>query len=138
MDQNHHFQVVNEYDHSLYKKGTILGHDQFIIKNEATNIESVNKLTQITNDEEKLNVEESINKIKITNSRLTYVYNKNTGTFEFIESLGEVFIDNPLEFVIWRSPTDNDRKSKMIGLKLALIKLQHMYTILKLKSIQIN
>ena len=101
-----------KYDHSLYKKGTILGHDQFIIKNEATNIESVNKLTQITNDEEKLNVEESINKIKITNSRLTYVYNKNTGTFEFIESLGEVFIDNPLEFVIWRSPTDNDRKIK--------------------------
>lgn len=101
-----------KYDHYLYKKGTILGHDQFIIKNEATNIESVNKLTQITNDEEKLNVEESINKIKITNSRLTYVYNKNTGTFEFIESLGEVFIDNPLEFVIWRSPTDNDRKIK--------------------------
>lgn len=101
-----------KYDHSLYKKGTILGHDQFIIKNEATNIESVNKLTQITNDKEKLNVEESINKIKITNSRLTYVYNKNTGTFEFIESLGEVFIDNPLEFVIWRSPTDNDRKIK--------------------------
>ena len=101
-----------KYDHSLYKKGTILGHDQFIIKNKATNIESVNKLTQITTDEEKLNVEESINKIKITNSRLTYVYNKNTGTFEFIESLGEVFIDNPLEFVIWRSPTDNDRKIK--------------------------
>ena len=101
-----------KYDHSLYKKGTILGHDQFIIKNEATNIESVNKLTQITNDEEKLNVEESINKIKITNSRLTYVYNKNTATFDFIESLDEVFIDAPMEFTIWRAPTDNDRKIK--------------------------
>ena len=37
------------------------------LREEGYNIESVNKLTQITNDEEKLNVEESINKIKITN-----------------------------------------------------------------------
>ena len=46
------------------------------------------------------------------NSNFNYIYNKNTATFDFIESLEEIFIDAPMEFTIWRAPTDNDRKIK--------------------------
>ena len=106
------FEYSVKCDNSLYKKDMILGHDQFTIKNEAKNIDSVNKLIEINNNEEKFYIEEKINTIKITNSNFNFVYNKNTATFDFIESLGEVFIDSPMEFTIWRAPTDNDRKIK--------------------------
>ena len=106
------FEYSVKTDNYLYKKDFILGHDQFIIKDETTNIESVNKLIKINSNEEKFYIEETLNQIKIINSDFNYIYNKNTATFDFIESLKEVFIDAPLEFTIWRAPTDNDRKIK--------------------------
>lgn len=106
------FEYSINSNNALYKKGIILGHDQFIIKNESENIDSVKKLTKINNTEEKFYIEGTLNEIKIMNSNFNYIYNKNTATFDFIESLDEVFIDAPMEFTIWRAPTDNDRKIK--------------------------
>ena len=106
------FEYSVKYNNSLYEKNTILGHDQFIIKNGAENISSITKLTKINDTSEKFYIEATINKIKITNSDFNFIYNKNTASFEFIESLGEVFIDTPMDFIIWRAPTDNDRKIK--------------------------
>lgn len=106
------FEYSVKYNNSLYEKDTILGHDQFIIKNNAENISSITKLTKINDNCEKFYIEATLNKIKITNSDFNFIYNKNTASFEFIESLGEVFIDTPMDFIIWRAPTDNDRKIK--------------------------
>ncbi|HHD2753186.1 TPA: glycoside hydrolase family 2 TIM barrel-domain containing protein [Clostridium perfringens] len=101
-----------KYNNSLYKQGIVLGHDQFTIKNEVENIESVNKFIKTTINEQKFYIEETVNKIRVINNEFSYNYNKNTGTFDFIESLGKVFISDPMEFIIWRAPTDNDRKIK--------------------------
>ena len=106
------FEYSVKYNNSLYEKDTILGHDQFIIKNNAENISSVTELTKINDTAEKFYIEATLNKIKITNSDFNFIYNKNTASFDFIESLGEVFIDTPMDFIIWRAPTDNDRKIK--------------------------
>ena len=106
------FEYSVKYNNSLYEKDTILGHDQFIIKNDAENISSITKLTKINDTCEKFYIEATLNKIKITNSDFNFIYNKNTASFDFIESLGEVFIDTPMDFIIWRAPTDNDRKIK--------------------------
>ena len=106
------FEYSVKYNNSLYEKDTILGHDQFIIKNNAENISSITKLTKINDTSEKFYIEATLNKIKITNSDFNFIYNKNTASFDFIESLGEVFIDTPMDFIIWRAPTDNDRKIK--------------------------
>ena len=106
------FEYSVKYNNSLYEKDTILGHDQFIIKNDAENISSITKLTKINDNCEKFYIEATLNKIKITNSDFNFIYNKNTASFDFIESLGEVFIDTPMDFIIWRAPTDNDRKIK--------------------------
>ena len=106
------FEYKIKDNNYLYKKGVILGHDQFIIKNKVKNISSVNELIKVNDDKEEFYVEETVNKIKITNDNFNFIYNKNTGSFEHIESLGEVFIYNPMNFIIWRAPTDNDRKIK--------------------------
>lgn len=106
------FEYSVKHNNSLYEKDTILGHDQFIIKNGTENISSITKLTKINDTSEKFYIEATINKIKITNSDFNFIYNKTTASFEFIESLGEVFINTPMDFIIWRAPTDNDRKIK--------------------------
>ena len=111
------FEYSIKFDNSLCRKGITLGHDQFIIETEAKNIDSVNKLIEISNNEEKFCIEEKVNTIKITSLNFNFVYNKNTATFDYIESLGEVFVDNPMEFSIWRSPTDNDRKIKNLWIE---------------------
>ncbi|ELC8442314.1 beta-galactosidase [Clostridium perfringens] len=106
------FEYKIKYNKYLYEKDTVLGYDQFIIKNEVENIASVKELIEVNSSKEKFYIEETVNKIKIINNDFNYIYNKNTGNFDFIESLGEVFIGNPMEFIIWRAPTDNDRKIK--------------------------
>lgn len=106
------FEYSVKYNNSLYEKDTILGHDQFIIKNEAENISSIAKLTKINNTAEEFYIESTLNNIKITNSNFNFIYNKNIGAFDFIESSGEVFMDTPMDFIIWRAPTDNDRRIK--------------------------
>ena len=72
------FEYSVKSDNSLCWKGIILGHDQFIIETEAKNIDSVNKLIAISNKEEKFDIEEKVNTIKITSSNFNFVYNKNT------------------------------------------------------------
>lgn len=106
------FEYSVKYNNSLYEKDTILGHDQFIIKNEAENISSIARLIKINNTAEEFYIESTLNNIKITNSNFNFIYNKNIGAFDFIESSGEVFMDTPMDFIIWRAPTDNDRRIK--------------------------
>ena len=72
------FEYSIKFDNSLCRKGITLGHDQFIIETESKNIDSVNKLIEISNNEEKFCIEEKVNTIKITSLNFNFVYNKNT------------------------------------------------------------
>ncbi|WP_338912716.1 glycoside hydrolase family 2 TIM barrel-domain containing protein [Clostridium perfringens] len=111
------FQYKVKKNNHLYEKGEVLGFDNFIIKNGVDNISSVDKIIKSTIDEQKFYVEETVNKIKVINNEFIYNYNKNTGSFDFIQSLGETFIDDPMKFIIWRAPTDNDRKIKNLWIE---------------------
>ncbi|MDN8952140.1 hypothetical protein Q0P33_14515, partial [Staphylococcus aureus] len=75
------------------------------------------KIIKSTINEQKFYVEETVNKIKVINNEFIYNYNKNTGSFDFIQALGETFIDDPMKFIIWRAPTDNDRKIKNLWIE---------------------
>ena len=70
------FEYSIKFDNSLCRKGITLGHDQFIIETESKNIDSVNKLIEISNNEEKFCIEEKVNTIKITSLNFNFVYNK--------------------------------------------------------------
>jgi beta-galactosidase len=45
--------------------------------------------------------------------RFTYVYDKLRGVFHSMEIGNEKLLDRPMEFEIWRAPTDNDRQLKL-------------------------
>ena len=90
------FEYNVKQDESLYKKDMNLGHDQFII-NEGNNLSYI---------------KECANKIDISNSNFNLTYNKNTATFEYIKLYEKVFLNAPMDFLIWRAPTDNDRNIK--------------------------
>ena len=111
------FQYKVKNNNHLYEKGEVLGFDNFIIKNGVDNISSVDKILKSTINEQKFYVEETVNKIKVKNNEFIYNYNKNTGSFDFIQALGETFIDDPMKFIIWRAPTDNDRKIKNLWIE---------------------
>lgn len=105
------FEYNVKQDESLYKKDMNLGHDQFII-NEGNNLSYINDLLNTKTNKEKFNIKECANKIDISNSKFNLTYNKNTATFEYIKLYEKVFLNAPMDFLIWRAPTDNDRNIK--------------------------
>lgn len=105
------FEYNVKQDESLYKKDMNLGHDQFII-NEENNLSYINDLLNTKTNKEKFNTKEYANKIDISNSNFNLTYNKNTATFEYIKLYEKVFLNVPMDFLIWRAPTDNDRNIK--------------------------
>lgn len=105
------FEYNVKQDESLYKKDMNLGHDQFII-NEGNNLSYINDLLNTKTNKEKFNIKECTNKIDISNSNFNLTYNKNTATFEYIKLYEKVFLNAPMDFLIWRAPTDNDRNIK--------------------------
>lgn len=105
------FEYNVKQDESLYKKDMNLGHDQFII-NEGNNLSYINDLLNTKTNKEKFNIKECANKIDISNSKFNLTYNKNTTTFEYIKLYEKVFLNAPMDFLIWRAPTDNDRNIK--------------------------
>lgn len=105
------FEYNVKQDESLYKKDMNLGHDQFII-NEGNNLFYINDLLNTKTNKEKFNIKECANKIDISNSKFNLTYNKNTATFEYIKLYEKVFLNAPMDFLIWRAPTDNDRNIK--------------------------
>ncbi len=50
-----------------------------------------------------------------------YTFDKLKGIFSRIEKNGEAVIEQPLDFNIWRAPTDNDRLIREFGKKPATI-----------------
>ena len=106
------FEYNVKQDESLYKKDMNLGHDQFII-NEGNNLSYINDLLNTKTNKEKFkSIKECANKIDISNSNFNLTYNKNTATFEYIKLYEKVFLNAPMDFLIWRAPTDNDRNIK--------------------------
>ena len=60
-----------------------------------------------------LTVAESEFFLTVRNDRLCYVYDKRTGLFTRMAFDGAEWLDKPMEWNIWRAPTDNDRKIKL-------------------------
>ncbi|EIG25863.1 Beta-galactosidase [Haemophilus paraphrohaemolyticus] len=54
-------------------------------------------------------VNETALTVEIRNEDYRYLFDKQKGIFSQIEKAGESLIEQPLDFQIWRAPTDNDR-----------------------------
>ena len=62
---------------------------------------------------EKFHVEETSRHITATSDNFSYTYDKATGCFSQMTYAGHTLLNRPMEYNIWRAPTDNDRKIKL-------------------------
>lgn len=87
----------------LVAKNQHLGFDQIIL--EENRVEPARKeLEQAV-----IFVENVANQWQIQNGNYHYTFDKLKGIFSHIEKNGIAIIEQPLDFNIWRAPTDNDR-----------------------------
>ena len=88
-------------DWSLMKQGHKLGFDQLLIREgEPKPIEAVPKGT--------VTVEENETTLYIKGDKFYYTMNKLTGTFASMIYENKEILELPMEWNIWRAPTDND------------------------------
>lgn len=107
------------------KPGHELGFDQFILREGDLALDK-NRLLVNTSDEKEnrlssgagssgklipstLSLREEERQIEISGNGFLYKMNKLTGLFDVIEQKGQKLLEQPMEFNLWRAPTDNDR-----------------------------
>ncbi|EFM96432.1 glycoside hydrolase family 2 TIM barrel-domain containing protein [Actinobacillus pleuropneumoniae] len=78
---------------------------------EQLNLFSENKLVlpKFTIEKSTFEVQEDHFRINVHNGQFSYQLDKQKGIFSRIEKAGKAIIQQPLDFNIWRAPTDNDR-----------------------------
>lgn len=97
----------------LMEAGSLLGFDEILLKN----VDGRNQKAVALLEKQQINgaphVSETDRILQIQTTRCTYVYDKFSGLFRQIFIDGIEQLDAPMEWNIWRAPTDNDRKIKM-------------------------
>lgn len=81
--------------------GTIVGFDQFVLRK--TPMELPKGRAQ------DLKAESTDCQTVITGQNLRYVWNRLTGAFDSLCTNGKELLEKPMQWNIWRAPTDNDR-----------------------------
>ena len=99
------------------KKGHLVGFDQLQIQsgsfgNCPEDNCSGEKCAQPVEAKGKIAVKEDDKYVILQGDYFRYVYNKWTGTFDTLVKSQYTYLEQPMEFNIWRAPTDNDRNIK--------------------------
>jgi beta-galactosidase len=116
---------VQKKDLPFTQAGYDLGFDQLLIKEGALILDENSLLFSTTStishptlvkaaSTEKANtspliLEEEEHRLTIRGNNFTYTLNKLTGLFDDISKKGQKLLERPMEFNLWRAPTDNDR-----------------------------
>jgi beta-galactosidase len=110
---------LQKYDLPFTKAGHVLGFDQLLIRDgifESSTPQESNstskkepKQSNELNTLESLTLQETENRVIVSGNNFTYNFNKLTGLFEDLSRDGRKLTEGPMEFNIWRAPTDNDR-----------------------------
>ncbi|MHB8063363.1 MAG: glycoside hydrolase family 2 TIM barrel-domain containing protein [Ruminiclostridium sp.] len=106
------FDYIQKNDLDFTKKGHVLGFDQIEVSVEKS-CEDSSKLEGIIGEAlskpGSLTAKESDRKVIVTGDNYRYTYNKLTGTFDEMVYDNKVILEKPMNYNIWRAPTDNDR-----------------------------
>lgn len=115
----------------LLKAGHELGFDEISLKSEDERNQTVMRLLQREKEREEaagsgsigkeneagadlLRVEEDERYLFISNERFSYIYQKQKGIFEKMSWDGKALMDRPMEYNIFRAPTDNDKRIREV------------------------
>ncbi len=96
---NLYYRLAGEDD--FREAGYLLGFDQFILREEPAAFAA--------GPAQKLSVRETERLFIVEGESFRYVWNRLTATFESITADQIAFLEKPMEWNIWRAPTDNDR-----------------------------
>lgn len=96
------FTYIQQIDLPFTKSGHVLGFDQF-------RINSVKPVSDQKQTSGKVNFMMDDEKIMVTGPDFNYVFSKASGLFESIVKNNASYCVKPMEYNIWRAPTDNDR-----------------------------
>ena len=91
-------------DADFTRAGHILGFDQLALHEEEPELPSMKAA-----DNGELQLDECESKITVTGKAFRYVFDKIAGNFAEMVYDNNTLITKPVEFNIWRAPTDNDR-----------------------------
>ncbi len=99
-------------DYIAKKDGRLLGFDEIQLKNKDSRNQVALSYLQAAKVEGAVTVSENDRTLIITGANFVYTYNKLTGCFDRMVMDEKEMLDRPMEFNIWRAPTDNDRNLK--------------------------
>lgn len=94
--------IRQKFNTQFIKAGDVLGFRQIVI-NEKNNILPVKNLYG------EVYMEETLDSVYIQGEDFSYIFNKRKGLFESLKKSDSQIIKKPMEWNIWRAPTDNDR-----------------------------
>ncbi len=97
---------IQKVDLPFTKAGHSLGFDQLLVKEGSFEYDKA----PVRSGE--LNVEETEKLLYIRGNGFTYIFNKISGLFEELSRENKKLLELPMEFNLWRAPTDNDRNIK--------------------------
>ena len=106
---------ISKKETELVPAGYELGFDEIPLVNaDSRNQNSVQLWDSGCNEQYPLSVVDDERYLAVSSGCAEYRYDKFSGSFDRIVINGKVFLDRPIELNIWRAPTDNDRKLKLV------------------------
>ncbi len=98
----------------LLPEGYVLGFDEILLQNvDGRNQTALQIWKAKTYSEDCIRVAETDRYLTVSAAAFTYQYDKFTGMISRMNFKGKELLDKPMNFNIWRAPTDNDRKLKL-------------------------
>ncbi len=96
----------------LLEAGYELGFDEVTLDSTDRKNQKVKSLMAMDCAGEALCVEEDDTEVRISTSKFFYKYDKFVGAFKEMKLGAKNLLEAPMEYNIWRAPTDNERKIK--------------------------
>ena len=92
---------LQKNDTAFVKKGHILGFDQLFLREEEIVLPEMSK--------SKIEAKSCSREIHITGENFLYIFDKRRGSFSKMIKNNRLLLEHPIEYNVWRAPTDNDR-----------------------------
>lgn len=106
------FELIRLKDNHFTAKEDIMGFDQIALTDVKRPCKLIEQLEERTTNST-ITVTESRTSIIIESDLFCYTYSKLNGTFSNMVYKNHTLLEQPMNFNIWRAPTDNDRVIKI-------------------------
>ena len=97
-----------KYDSFFTGTGHVMGYEQLVLHEEKP------RLPVLAKSAENIEIFESSKEIEVSSPNFRYVFSKIAGTFSEMSYKNNTLLTKPMEFNIWRAPTDNDRNIRHV------------------------